>query len=255
MPMLKVVPAIVSAASENLASLGADLRAATAAAAHRTTAIAAPAADEVSEAITTFLGTQAKDFHAVSAKAAVFHDQFVKLLHGGVAQYVATEAANSEQILAHAVNAPAQALLSHPLMAAGQGSGAAAAIAIPTQTFFSLPLGPFEVYAQASAAFGTDIGLRLNTPLGSVTLFSEGVSFSANIDSFGWKYHFGNPLLYFGTLYSSGQTGYILNGLTFTWPGPPLLGGILPNVSYTPWSGPPLLYDVLPTSADQPIYF
>lgn len=248
MSFVIAMPEWVELAAVDVARLGSTLKAAHAAATTSTTGVLAPAVDEVSQAITALLDNQAREFQALSAGATLFHERFAKLLNGGAVQYVTAEAANSEQILVHAVNATAQVLPSDLLEGTGQGASVAAAIAIPAQTFFSLPIGPFELYAQASPAFGSDIGLRLNTPLGSVTLFTEGVSFLANNDSFGWKFHFGNPLLYFGTLYDSGQTGYIFNGLTLSWPGPSMFGGILPNVGYTPWGGPPLLYDVIPTT-------
>ena len=85
----------MAGASGNLADLGAALRSANAAAATQTTSIAAPAADEVSAAITELFGTHAQGFQALSAKAAAFHDDFVNLLNGGTAQYVGTEAASS----------------------------------------------------------------------------------------------------------------------------------------------------------------
>jgi hypothetical protein len=93
MSLLSIAPDIVSGASENLAALGSDLRSATATAATQTTSIAAPAADEISTAITALFGSHAQSFQAASAKAADFHDAFVNLLKGGTAQYAGTEAA------------------------------------------------------------------------------------------------------------------------------------------------------------------
>ena len=93
MSLLSIAPDIVSSASENLAGLGSALRSATATAATQTTSIAAPAADEISAAITALFGTHAQGFQAASAKAAAFHDDFVNLLKGGTAQYAGTEAA------------------------------------------------------------------------------------------------------------------------------------------------------------------
>ncbi len=95
MSLLSIAPDIVAGASENLADLGSALRSATATAATQTTSIAAPAADEISAAITALFGTHAQGFHAASAKAAAFHDAFVNLLNGGAAQYVGTEAAST----------------------------------------------------------------------------------------------------------------------------------------------------------------
>ena len=75
--------------------MGSALRSAHAEAATQTTAVAAPAADEISAAFTKLLSTHAQGFKAVSAKAAAFHDEFVKLLSGASAQYVGTEVANA----------------------------------------------------------------------------------------------------------------------------------------------------------------
>jgi PE family len=57
--LLSIAPDIVSAARGNLQHLGSALRSANAAAASQTTAVAAPAADEVSAAITGLFGTHA----------------------------------------------------------------------------------------------------------------------------------------------------------------------------------------------------
>ncbi len=79
MSLLSIAPDIVAGASEKLADLGSALRSANAAAATQTTSIAAPAADEVSAAITALFGTHAQGFQAASAKAAALHDDFVNL--------------------------------------------------------------------------------------------------------------------------------------------------------------------------------
>src|SRR5262245_48436655 len=97
MSSLSVVPEIVSAASGNLQNLGSALRSASAAAASQTTAVMAPAADEVSAAITALLGTHAQEFQTINAQAAAFHDEFVNRLSGGAAQYVSAELANAQQ--------------------------------------------------------------------------------------------------------------------------------------------------------------
>ena len=94
-----MVPGIVSAASGDLQNIGSALRDANAAAAFRTTAIAAPAADEVSAAITGVFGAHAQEFQALSSKAAVFHQEFANLLNGGAAQYVHTEVGNAAALL------------------------------------------------------------------------------------------------------------------------------------------------------------
>ena len=149
MSTLSVVPDIVSAASGNLQQLGSALRSASAAAASQTTAIAAPAADDVSAAITALLGTHAQEFQTINAQAATFHDEFVNRLSGGAAQYVSTELSNAQQTLANTLGT----------IGTGQGlvGGAAAnpAATIPgiNQNF---NFGPFAIsLTQTSTSFGT----------------------------------------------------------------------------------------------------
>lgn len=234
MSLLSVAPDVVSAASSNLANLGTTLRNATAAAAKQTGQIAPPAADEISEEIATLFNTQAQEFQAVSSEVAGFHDRLVGLLDTSAAQYVSAEATNIQQLSTNTVYSPNQALLSHLVRTTGQGPTAAAN---PVETYLNQSLGsfgPFEAYAR-STGYGGDIGIRLNTPFGSWTLISEGLTFfgSPETGSYGIIYHLGNPLLYIGAINGS-QTGVIFDGLTVTFPGPPEFGGYIPNVSYQP---------------------
>jgi hypothetical protein len=100
--VLSVAPEIVVAASGDLQEIGSALRSANAAAAAQTATVAAPAADEVSAAITALFVTHAQEFQALSANASAFHDRFVSLLSGGAAQYASAEAANAAQTLTDA---------------------------------------------------------------------------------------------------------------------------------------------------------
>jgi len=254
MSTLSVVPDIVSAASGNLENLGSALRDASAAAACQTTAVAAPAADEVSAAVAALLGTHAQEFQTLNAQAAAFHDEFVNRLSGGAAQYVSTELANAQQTLLSAVNAPAQALT-------GTGQGAAAVAAanaadVITNDFggisINYPLGPLELALNATPTFFSDGGLALtgmgsvtlNTPFGSPVLLSGNVSEGISADgSF-----FGNifepwPLGSWVTVDATGffspypvLTGlaYNFNGLEFAFPGSTFFGPLVPNVSWNP---------------------
>lgn len=124
MSFVVTAPESVTAAAANLAGIGSALGEATAAAAGPTTGVVAAAADEVSIAISRLFGTYGQEFHAVTAQAAAFHDEFVSLLNGGAAAYLGTEIANAEQGLLNAVNAPARAVL-------GQLSSGVAAAAEP----------------------------------------------------------------------------------------------------------------------------
>jgi hypothetical protein len=114
MSTLSVTPDVVAAASGDLQHIGSALRDANASAAARTTEIAAPAADEVSAAITALFDTHAQEFQALTAKAAAFHEEFVNLLNGGAAQYVRTEIANVAALL-------------HPLTTAAHATAGATA--------------------------------------------------------------------------------------------------------------------------------
>lgn len=162
MSLLSIAPDLVSAAGGNLANLGAALRSATAAAAGQTTAIAAPAADEVSAAVTAIFGMRGQEFQALSAEAAAFHDEFVSLLNGGAAQYVGTEVANARQTVMNAVNT----------------TSAGAAAATPAQTF-SQNFGPVQVVISGGAG-GVAESLILNGPFGQVgSLSLSGIPFVA----------------------------------------------------------------------------
>ncbi|WP_082975399.1 PE family protein [Mycobacterium sp. 1245805.9] len=103
MSFLDVAPDSVAAAAGDLHKIGTAVKNANALAAAQTTAIAAPAADEVSAAITELFGAQAQEFQALNANASVFHDRFVSLLSGGAAQYLSAEVANAQQTLLSAV--------------------------------------------------------------------------------------------------------------------------------------------------------
>lgn len=72
------VPEMVAATASDLASLGAALSEATAAAAIPTTQVLAAAADEVSAAIAELFGAHGQEFQALSAQASAFHDRFVR---------------------------------------------------------------------------------------------------------------------------------------------------------------------------------
>jgi hypothetical protein len=103
-------PELVTAAADDLAGIRSSLTQATATAAAPTTGITAAAADEVSAAISQVFGRVGREFQALSAEAVAFQDEFVSLLNGGAAAYLATDIANAEHGLLGAVNAPAQAL-------------------------------------------------------------------------------------------------------------------------------------------------
>jgi PE family len=147
----------VTGAAGNLAGIGTALGDATSAAASLTTSIEAAAADDVSIAISQMFGAYGKQFQALSAQAAEFHNTFVSLLNGGAAAYLNADIANAQQSLLNAVNAPGA------LPSAPSGNGASAPAGNPWQNLLSntntnlqsissaLNADPFPVLKQVAA--------------------------------------------------------------------------------------------------------
>ena len=111
MSFLIAAPEFLSAAASDLSNLGSTLSEANAAAALPTSGLLPAGADEVSASIAALFAAHGRAYQTLSAQAATFHSQFVQLMNGGAASYASTEAANAEQAMLHAVNAPTQALV------------------------------------------------------------------------------------------------------------------------------------------------
>jgi hypothetical protein len=170
MSLLSIAPDIVAGASENLAGLGSTLRSANAAAATQTTSIAAPAADEVSAAITALFGTHAAGFQAASAKAAAFHDDFVNLLKGGVGRYVGAEAASSTSL------SGSFGPFSYSFNESATGANGAVTLNAPFHPSLS-----FSATATSSGADLNALG-TFRTPLGTVKWLTASGSASTTAD-------------------------------------------------------------------------
>ncbi|GAQ31659.1 PE-PRGS family protein [Mycobacterium pseudoshottsii JCM 15466] len=94
-----------------------------------TSTLMAAAGDEVSTAIASLFAGHAQEYQLLSARAAVFYEQFVQALSTASGAYAAAEAANANplQILIDdvlgVVNAPTNLLLGRPLI--GEGANGA----------------------------------------------------------------------------------------------------------------------------------
>ena len=119
MSFVIAAPAMVLAAASDLSNIGSQLGAANSAAVIPTTGLLAAGADEVSAAIAALFGRHAKAYQALSAQAAAFHDEFVRLLNAGAASYASAEVANAERSALNALNAPTEALVGRPLIGNG----------------------------------------------------------------------------------------------------------------------------------------
>ena len=141
MSFVVVAPELVESAAHDLAGIGSTLGEATGLAAAPTTSIAAAGTDEVSTAIAALFGNHAQEFQALTARAAVFHNEFVGLVTSGAGAYLSTEVANAEQAVAGAVTAPAQMLSGATQNVGGAVAalerGAASLLSGPTQGLFS----------------------------------------------------------------------------------------------------------------------
>jgi PE-PPE domain/PE family len=98
MTTLLTEPQLVETAAANVAEIRSEISEAKAAATGPTTGVAAAAADEVSAATAQLFGTYAKDYHAVLARAAAFHEEFAAALASAGNAYKAAEAANASAI-------------------------------------------------------------------------------------------------------------------------------------------------------------
>ena len=212
-----IAPQIVTAAAENLAGIASTLGEATTAAAGPTTTVAAAAADDVSTAISRLFGVYGRQFQALGAQAAAFHNEFVGLLRGGAAAYLSTEMANAQQAGAGAAaSTPILGGLG-PILGGGTGGGILGGLG-PTPGGGSL--GPIlnRVGQQIDAALTASFDGYEATLLPG--LFAAGTTASAAGDP--WRALFANTSANLQTIYDtwaahpfpvlhqiiSNQTGY-----------------------------------------------
>jgi triacylglycerol lipase len=99
MSFVVTAPEVLEAVAADVAGIGSSLKAANAAAAAPTTAMLTAAGDEVSAAITSVFSNHGRQFQALSAQAAAFHDQFAQSVNSGAWSYATAEAANASPLL------------------------------------------------------------------------------------------------------------------------------------------------------------
>jgi PE-PPE domain/PE family len=98
MTYLIAEPEFMTAVAADVEQIGSAIGAANAAAAGPTSGVIAPAADEVSAAITKLFGQFGQEYRAAVAQAAVFHSQFARALTAAGGAYAAAEAAASNAL-------------------------------------------------------------------------------------------------------------------------------------------------------------
>jgi hypothetical protein len=95
MSFVSILPETLSAAADNLQSVGSRIQAQNTAALGPTTGLAPAASDEVSALTAMQFAAHAHAYQTVSAQAASIHQMFVTMLATAAGSYAATEAANA----------------------------------------------------------------------------------------------------------------------------------------------------------------
>ncbi|OBI90849.1 PE family protein [Mycobacterium asiaticum] len=95
MSFFNAVPDAMGMAAVELAGINSVIQTANAAAALPTTAIPAPAQDQVSAAVAALYSKYARGYQALGTQVAAFHDQFVRALSSSAGTYALGEAANA----------------------------------------------------------------------------------------------------------------------------------------------------------------
>jgi hypothetical protein len=98
MSFVNASPDYLAAAASDLANIGSNIGLANSAALGPISSVPAAGADEVSASIAALFDAHAQAYQALSAQAALFHQQFVQLMSGGATQYASTEAANASPL-------------------------------------------------------------------------------------------------------------------------------------------------------------
>ncbi|WP_082939653.1 PE family protein [Mycobacterium sp. 852014-50255_SCH5639931] len=157
MSFVFATPEYVAAAASDLARIGWTITSANSMALGPTSSVLAPGADEVSTGIATLFDAHSQVYQALSAQAAVFHNQFVQLMNGGAAHYLATEAANTTPLQSAA--APASMAAQLPAVTAAGGS----APGVPAGPLMSA-VGPASAIAGAQAPASPTVAAATTGP-------------------------------------------------------------------------------------------
>lgn len=155
MSYLVSLPAAMTAAATDLASIGSLVTTANQGAAGATTGLAAAAGDEVSAAIAALLSAHGQGYQVLSAQAAAFSDRFAQALTGADGAYAAAEAANASLL---EVAAPA------PRFVAAQAGTAVAemqSLATSLQTAAMWPVKPLLDLPGLQTQFATPMAEAL----------------------------------------------------------------------------------------------
>lgn len=125
MAYLTAAPDLMMAGVADVAAIGSSISAANLVALIPTRALVPAAGDEVSAAVASLFSFHAEEYHTLTARAVVFHEQFTQALSGASGAYAAAEAANASPLqplaenILDVINAPTNVLLGRPLIGNG----------------------------------------------------------------------------------------------------------------------------------------
>lgn len=166
MSFVFAAPEALAAAAADMAGIGSTLNAANVVAAVPTTGVLAAAADEVSTQVAALLSAHAQGYQQLSRQMmTAFHDQFVQALRASADAY-ATAEASAAQTMVNAVNAPARALLGHPLISADASTGGGSNALSRVQSMF-LGTGGSSALGGSAAANAAASGALQLQPTGA----------------------------------------------------------------------------------------
>jgi hypothetical protein len=140
MSFVNASPDYLAAAASDLANIGSNIGLANSAALGPISSVPAAGADEVSVSIAALFDAHAAAYQALSAQAALFHQQFVELMSGGATQYASTEAANAsplqsiQQGVLSQIGSPSQALSTGSSLIGSAAPAGSVAAGVPTAT-------------------------------------------------------------------------------------------------------------------------
>lgn len=174
MSFVFAAPEALAAAAADMAGIGSTLNAANVVAAVPTTGVLAAAADEVSTQVAALLSAHAQGYQQLSRQMmTAFHDQFVQALRASADAY-ATAEASAAQTMVNAVNAPARALLGHPLISADASTGGGSNALSRVQSMFLGTGGSSALGGSAAANAAASGALQLQPTGGASGLSAVG---------------------------------------------------------------------------------
>ena len=130
MSYLNTAPEMLASTAADVERIGTAISQAGSAAAGPTSGLLAPAADEVSAAVTTLFGGYGQEYQAAVRQAMAFHGEFTQALAAAGSAYAQAEAGNAALMsgASNALNASVQALIGQT--PTGSGASPAASIAL-----------------------------------------------------------------------------------------------------------------------------